>query len=161
MNSHTRNHPERRPEASAAVFQKYPAKIVTSSPPTGNRMLDATKSIQSNTLFDPIVHSGSKPSDSTEGSPTIKTPSEIIHTARLRLHDRRSMKYFTGTSSKDTADVKAAIASRMKNNPPNRNPSGIAEKAAGRATKMSDGPWSGAIPNENVVGKMIRPAMNA
>ncbi|MNY22804.1 hypothetical protein D3C86_1564430 [compost metagenome] len=67
----------------------------------------------------------------------------------------------TGTSSRDTAEVRAAIASRMKNKPPKNAPKGIAEKAAGSAIKISEGPWSGAMPNENVVGKIIRPAINA
>ena len=71
------------------------------------------------------------------------------------------MKYFTGTSSSETAEVNAAMASKTKNSPANRKPRGIAENAAGSAMKIRDGPWSGAIPNENVVGKIMSPAIKA
>ncbi|MNP42318.1 hypothetical protein D3C76_1360800 [compost metagenome] len=66
-----------------------------------------------------------------------------------------------GTSSSDTAEVKAAIASRMKNNPPKNAPNGIAENAAGSAMKTKDGPASASNPKEAVVGKIISPAINA
>ncbi|MMZ67657.1 hypothetical protein D1872_302620 [compost metagenome] len=108
-----------------------------------------------------IFSSGISPIDNAAGMPTIKTARESTQTERLRLHDSLSIKYLTGTSSSDTAEVNAAMASSTKNSPPNKKPSGIAEKAAGKAMKMSDGPWSGAMPNENVVGKIISPAMKA
>ena len=79
------------------------------------------------------------PKDSADGSPMSITRTLMMITDFVRLQAQRSIVKDTGTSSSDTAEVRAAMANKMKNKPPKNAPNGIAEKAAGRAmnTRLS------------------------
>ncbi|MNN74169.1 hypothetical protein D3C81_1903390 [compost metagenome] len=123
--------------------------------------MEATKSIKSKNPLFAIFSSGTKPRDSNDGILSRKISVASIIADFFLDHPQRSIVKATGTSSKDTVEVRAAMASSTKNNPPNKEPSGMAENAAGSATNTSPGPCPASIPKEKVVGKIMRPAINA
>ncbi|MNN76760.1 hypothetical protein D3C81_1931690 [compost metagenome] len=108
-----------------------------------------------------IFISGTNPRDSIDGMLNKNINAASIIAAFFLDHPQRSIVKATGTSSKDTVDVREAMDKSTKNNPPNKEPKGMAEKAAGSATNTRPGPCPASIPKEKVVGKIMRPAINA
>ena len=98
------------------------------------------------------------PIDKEDGIPKTNMVSPTITAAFLRFHLSSSITYATGTSSKEIADVKAAIVSSKKNKAPTKFPAGIDPNTAGKVINISGGPASGANPKAKTAGIIINPA---
>ncbi|MNC83365.1 hypothetical protein D3C75_1372790 [compost metagenome] len=64
---------------------------MTISPPSGNKILEAIKSIASKKLLPNRVKLSTNPSETADGRPKIKHKVLIIQTERERVHPQRSL----------------------------------------------------------------------
>ena len=157
----------KRSSANArSARQAHPTNTAVRNPPIGSAKSFHTVAInvrKSMPIPGRAVRTGTAPFPRADGMASTNTPEVTVTTARLRDQPCVSTQCATGTSRSEIVDVRAAIASRMKNAAPNRWPPGRVPNRRGRTVKIRPGPLLlGSNPEmEKPDGKMMKPASRA
>lgn len=136
----------------------HPTNNEKNMPPTGNNMLDDTKSNKSNNVFPQMVNELITPNDNEQSTPRTIHIAVFSIVAFFRDIFSSSTKQAMQVSLIEMVDVNEAKNNNMKNADDHKIGIGKCWNIDGSISNTNFGPASADIPNENTAGKIITPA---